>query len=226
MTEEWRELLYSLGFLSSLVFGARFLLQWLDSERKKESVVTPLFWRLSLLGNALLLTHSFIQMQLPVFLIQLCNALISWRNLNLMERKIPLKAFLTRGFGFALFGLALYFSQFIWFAAEGPLFRLPASPWQDPSHPPLSLLWHLFGLGGMVLFNSRFWVQWWFAEKEGKSILGAAFWWISLIGDACCIVYFAKINDPVNLVGPALGLIPYVRNLMLISRARSSRQTT
>lgn len=222
MTEEWRTLLYSLGFLSSLSFGARFLYQWLDSERKKQSVVTPLFWRLSLLGNTLLLTHSLIQMQLPVFLVQLCNAIISWRNLNLMESPIPFRFFLRRAVFFAAGALLLYFSQAFWLSPDMPLFRIPTTPWQDPSTDRLPLLWHIFGMGALTLFNSRFWVQWWFAEKEGKSSLGPAFWWISLVGDLFCILYFAKIKDPVNLVGPALGLIPYLRNLMLLSRTRQT----
>lgn len=226
MIEDWRALLYNLGFLSSLVFGARFLYQWLDSERKKQSVVTPLFWRLSLLGNCLLLTHALIQMQLHVFLIQLCNALISWRNLNLMREKIPLRNFLQRAALCLILGLALYFSQIAWLGFDIPLFRIPANPWQTLPDEPISWLWHLFGMGGLLLFNSRFWVQWWFAEKDQKSSLGPAFWWISLVGDGCCLIYFAKISDPVNLIGPALGLIPYLRNLMLISRRRSSQQTT
>ena len=226
MTEDWRAVLYNLGFLSSLVFGARFLFQWLDSERKKQSVVTPLFWRLSLLGNCLLLTHSFVQMQLHVYLIQLCNALISWRNLNLMRVKIPLRTFLVGAACFFILGLALYFSQFIWLGSDAPLFRIPTNHWQTLPEKPISWLWHLFGIGGMLLFNSRFWVQWWFAEKTEQSSLGATFWWISLIGDGCCILYFAKISDPVNLIGPALGLIPYLRNLMLISRQKSPQHTT
>lgn len=226
MTEDWRALLYSLGFLSSLVFGARFLVQWLDSERKKQSVVTPFFWRLSLLGNCLLLSHVFIQMQLHVFLIQLFNALISWRNLNLMGEKIPLKSFLARGGGVLCLGLMVYFSQYAWLGQDAPFFRIPANPWQHSPGQSIPWPWHLFGMAGLLLFNSRFWVQWWSAEKDGKSTLGPAFWWISLIGDGCCLLYFAKISDPVNLIGPALGLIPYLRNLMLISRSRSSEQTT
>ena len=225
MTEEWRLLLYNLGFLSSLVFGGRFLFQWLDSERKKESVVTPFFWKLSLLGNCLLLSHAFVQMQFHVYLIQLFNALISWRNLNLMGEKIPLRTFLKRGAGILVFGVCFYFLQYAVAGTAYPLFRIPANPWQSLPEQ-VSIFWHIFGLLGLLLFNSRFWVQWWSAERDGKSYLGASFWWLSLIGDACCLVYFAKISDPVNLIGPALGLIPYLRNLMLISRSRSSRQTT
>lgn len=34
MNEALRELLYPLGFISSLAFTARFLIQWMESEKK------------------------------------------------------------------------------------------------------------------------------------------------------------------------------------------------
>ena len=137
MNESWRTLLYSLGFLSSLGFGARFLVQWLDSERKGKSVVTPLFWRLSLLGNLLLMTHAFIQVQFHVFLIQVCNAVISWRNLNLMqppEKQITLKKTLQLlGFSLSLLsaGFLLHYASIP--DPEIPLFRIPINPWNPRS---------------------------------------------------------------------------------------------
>ncbi len=85
MIESWREQLYFLGFLSSLAFGGRFLLQWMSSEIKQQSVVPTAFWYLSLIGNLLLLTHSFLQIQFHVVIVQTCNAVISWRNLNLLK---------------------------------------------------------------------------------------------------------------------------------------------
>jgi lipid-A-disaccharide synthase len=69
---------------------------------------------------------------------------------------------------------------------------------------------------GLALFSTRFWIQWWCAEQEKKSYLSGSFWWISLIGESLCLIYFLKIHDPVNSIGPAFGLIPYIRNLMLI----------
>jgi lipid-A-disaccharide synthase len=49
--------------------------------------------------------------------------------------------------------------------------------------------------------------------------LGAQFWWLSLVGDLMTLAYFTQIYDPVNIVGPALGLIPYIRNLMLLRQS-------
>ena len=85
MIESYRELLYPLGFLSSMMFGIRVLMQWVNSEMQRKSVVTKGFWKVSLLGNILLMLHSFIQVQFHVCIVQACNAVISWRNLNLMK---------------------------------------------------------------------------------------------------------------------------------------------
>src|SRR5262245_49448036 len=85
--DTWREILYPLGYLSAFAFTARFLVQWINSELQQKSVVTRAFWRLSLLGNLLLMIHTFLQLQYHVCIVQACNAIISWRNLNLMESK-------------------------------------------------------------------------------------------------------------------------------------------
>jgi len=225
MTDQWRALLYYVGFLSSLAFGARFLVQWIGSERQKRSVVTPLFWKLSLLGNITLLSHSFIQMQLHVFLVQTGNAVISWRNLNLMQPPTKQASFRTTLrilIGAILLGTCLYLLQYAFLGEPGPLFRIPITPWNTSQDSETSPLWHVLGFTGLILFNSRFWVQWWGAELQHQSYLGPAFWWLSLIGDTLCLAYFARLGDPVNLVGPLFGLIPYIRNLMLLKKTKQT----
>lgn len=224
MIENWRALLYPLGFLSALLFGARFLLQWLQSEIHKKSIVTPAFWKLSLTGNVMLFLHSFIQMQFHVCIIQVINGVISWRNLNLMQPSslsiqkrsvIVLMASLLAGTCLAFFlqGFYIHDNGSVWF-------RIPDNS-LNSAPMPIGALWHIFGFIGLVLFNSRFWIQWWHAEKTHVSMLNRSFWWISLIGALCSIAYFTYIQDPVNLVGPAIGIIPYVRNLMLLSGERT-----
>ena len=50
----------AVGFLGQAFFTARFLVQWLASEKKRDSVVPVAFWWLSLLGGiALLLVCDF-----------------------------------------------------------------------------------------------------------------------------------------------------------------------
>lgn len=216
--DNWREILYPLGFLSSLAFGSRVLLQWIQSEIKKESVVSKGFWQLSLSGNLLLMVHALIQLQFHVCVVQACNAVISWRNINLMNsRQAKLKTVIWLLLGAIALTTATFILQgYLFFDGAISWFRIPLTPWTQNAHLEVAPFWHVIGFVGIVLFASRFWVQWWDAERHKKSRLGSAFWWISLVGDLFCLFYFAQIQDPVNLVGPALGLIPYIRNLVLI----------
>jgi len=225
MTDDWRLFLYNIGFLSSLAFGGRILLQWVISERSKESVVPKAFWQLSFCGNVLLMVHSLIQVQFHVFIIQTGNALISWRNLNLL--KTPGQQASPKNVIFALISAlsvsaALFFIMNIYgHSGATTWFRDPSNIWFSPIGRPVSMAWHICGCVGLILFSSRFWIQWWCAEKQKTSYLGPLFWWISLVGDLLMLVYFARIKDPVNLIGPIFGLIPYIRNLMLIYKNKA-----
>ncbi len=220
--DAWREFLYPLGFISSLIFGTRILVQWISSEVNKASIVSKLFWQLSLFGNLFLALHSLIQVQYHVFIIQASNAVISWRNLNLMgpvysKAKFQNVLFIlatTLITSTALF-LMLNNLSFVDFSSW---FRTPSS-FLTSSQRVIPFAWHIVGMIGLICFSSRFWIQWINSERQMKSVLSASFWWISLIGDLLILVYFAKIKDPVNLIGPAFGLIPYIRNLMLIKKS-------
>lgn len=227
MIDQWREWLYPLGFLSAVAFSSRMLLQWLTSEIKGRSVVMPAFWKLSLCGNILLALHSLIQVQFHVCLIQVCNAIISWRNLNLMQ--LPGQQITTRRTVELLITgilsvLAIFWlNGYLFLENTEAWFRIPSTPWQTNSGLQIGFGWHILGFLGLALFSSRFWIQWWCAEQRKASYLSGSFWWISLIGESLCLVYFLKIHDPVNSIGPAFGLIPYIRNLMLIYKRQPSQ---
>ena len=57
-----------LGILAQLLFFARFIVQWLTSERRGESVIPPAFWYFSLGGGVLLLAYSIAKRD-PVFIL-------------------------------------------------------------------------------------------------------------------------------------------------------------
>jgi lipid-A-disaccharide synthase-like uncharacterized protein len=215
MTESLQIALYPLGFLSSIFFGARFLIQWLESEKAGCSSVSLTFWCLSLLGNIALALHSLVQMQAHVLVIQIINGALSLRNINLMgPNPWPFKKM-----AMAL-SLILMITLLVLFFLGGSFFRVPVAPWsRDDGGGSVSLMWHIVGTIGLILFSSRFFIQWILAEIRGRSFLGKTFWWTSLVGDILCLVYFARLGDSVNAIGPIFGLVPYIRNLMLIRRA-------
>lgn len=219
--EEWRIYLYPLGFLSAILFGVRFIIQWIQSEIIGKSVVNKTFWQISLLGNLILLFHSFIQIQYHVCLVQGLNAVISWRNINLLQSDHPVsfKKVIERLVMTPFIISLLFFLQDYYLGNESfNWFRTPGTPWNPLGASDVYPLWHAIGFLGVILFSSRFWIQWWEAEKTFSSQLLPSFWWISLAGACLTLTYSLRIHDLVNAVGPILGLVPYIRNLMLIKR--------
>lgn len=70
-----------IGFLGQALFSARFLIQWLASERAKQSVMPVLFWYFSIFGGTTLFMYA-LHKQDPVFIVgQGFGLLIYARNL-------------------------------------------------------------------------------------------------------------------------------------------------
>jgi lipid-A-disaccharide synthase-like uncharacterized protein len=76
----------ALGFAGQALFTARFLIQWIASERAKRSVIPVAFWYFSLGGSLLLLLYA-IHRRDPVFILgQTMGNVIYARNLVLIGR--------------------------------------------------------------------------------------------------------------------------------------------
>ncbi len=76
-----------IGFAGQIVFSARFLWQWLASEKAKKSVVPIAFWWLSIGGAALLLAYAIYRKD-PVFIVgQLFGFVVYTRNLWFIFRE-------------------------------------------------------------------------------------------------------------------------------------------
>lgn len=216
--EDWRIwLYYPLGLLPAIFFGLRLGVQWWLSEKAGRSHVTPFFWRLSIAGNFLMCLHYVVQLQYPFAVFQAMTGVLAWRNLDLMRSSSPMGikkvvalllvcAWIVTG----LFYLsALYEGDWQWM-------RVPVKGQGETLLTSLSWSWGALGLVGGALFASRFWVQWWLAEKNKKSDLGQSFWWISLIGSVSLLVYFSRIQDYVSLLNQGSGCFIYLRNLFLL----------
>ncbi len=77
----------ALGFFAQLLFSARFLIQWIASERAGKSVIPLLFWYFSIAGAGLLLIYSIYRKD-PVFILgQSTGIFIYTRNLYLIRRE-------------------------------------------------------------------------------------------------------------------------------------------
>ncbi len=76
-----------IGFTAQLLFSARFLVQWIASERAQKSVVPIVFWYFSIAGGGLLLGYAIWRRD-PVFILgQSAGLIVYFRNLHLILKE-------------------------------------------------------------------------------------------------------------------------------------------
>ncbi len=81
-------------------------------------------------------------------------------------------------------------------------------------------IWLAVGFLGQIFFASRFLVQWLVSERQKKSVMPLAFWFLSIGGGLTLLTYAIYRKDPVFIVGQSFGLFVYLRNLQMIARER------
>ena len=86
---DWSDSTYWLAFglLGQTAFGARFLVQWIASERAGRSYVPKAFWYLSIVGSLILLIYAIHRKELVFTLAYLPNCVVYVRNLMLLEKR-------------------------------------------------------------------------------------------------------------------------------------------
>jgi lipid-A-disaccharide synthase-like uncharacterized protein len=204
----WSDLIWmAVGFSAQGFFSARFLLQWLLSERARRSLMPVHFWYFSLLGSVLLMAYAIHRRDPVITTGQVVGLGIYLRNLQFIHfqrlnivRHAWFWLWLLLGVGAAVSGYYL-----------GP----------DSATRPLILagFWTLFGFVGQALFTGRFVVQWLHTEKQKRSVMPRAFWYLSIIGSLMLFAYATAVVDPVIMLGQSLGLVIYMRNLILLQRS-------
>ena len=76
--------------------------------------------------------------------------------------------------------------------------------------------WLILGFTGQFFFSLRFLVQWISSEKRKESHIPEVFWYFSLLGGVILLIYAIYKKDPVFILGQGMGVLVYLRNLMLI----------
>jgi lipid-A-disaccharide synthase-like uncharacterized protein len=74
-----------IGLAGQLMFTARFIVQWLASERAGRSVVPVAFWYFSIIGGAIVLAYGLYKRDPVIILGQLPGVVIYSRNLWLIH---------------------------------------------------------------------------------------------------------------------------------------------
>ena len=76
-----------IGFLGQGIFASRFVIQWIYSEKKGESMIPIHFWYLSIFGGLGLLAYAIFRKDPVIITGQLFGIFIYARNLILIYKK-------------------------------------------------------------------------------------------------------------------------------------------
>lgn len=80
------DLIKAIGLAGQAIFGSRFFVQWLASERAGRSVIPVVFWYISILGGVLTLIYAVYRHD-PVFILaQVGGLAVYGRNLAFVYR--------------------------------------------------------------------------------------------------------------------------------------------
>lgn len=194
------------GFAGQALFTARVLLQWLASERAGRVVIPRSYWALSLAASLLLLAYAGARGDAVLAAGPLLSAAVFARNLMLPREDDPALAAALEPR--ARLALALLLAALLAVAVAGSkVVRLDA---------PAG--WLAVGVLGQALWLSRNLVQWWIAERLGRSTLPPSYFATSLAGGLLLLAYACWRRDPVFALAYVLAPIPYARSLALAWR--------
>jgi lipid-A-disaccharide synthase-like uncharacterized protein len=83
--------------------------------------------------------------------------------------------------------------------------------------------WLAFGIVAQLLFTARFIVQWIASERAGRSVMPMAFWMFSIVGGMMTLVYGLVKREPIIIMGQALAVGIYLRNVALVLKERTAK---
>lgn len=197
-------LIYTLGFVSQILFFTRTIAQWFKSEQEGEVISPVIYWQISLGGSILMLTYGILRNDFAIVLGQFIVYGIYIRNLQLKDAWRLMHP-VAKGMvvvvplfylGWLLFGSTYNFRSILY----------------NEDVPLLLLLW---GAAGQIIFTFRFIYQWIYSENRKDSVLPLGFWIISTIGSLMIFTYAIYRLDPVLFAAHSLGLFIYIRNILL-----------
>lgn len=84
-----------------------------------------------------------------------------------------------------------------------------------------NFIWQAIGIIGAIIFFGRFYIQWIWSEKLGRSVIPIVFWYMSSIGSILLLGYGVYILSPVGVVSYGFNLLVYARNLIHIWRKQN-----
>lgn len=178
-------LLLTWGTIGQLIFTSRFVVQWLYSEKLKESAFPVSFWYISITGAVMVAVYAVLRQDAVLFIGQAFGLLAYSRNVFLhfkpyFDRKISLVSKFEKYRFPALmifFGMVLYFNLGNWEVTESSEARYAQIPKEmidsgDYIHPTLMGIYHYhkppmtywitvaaYKLFGVSSWSARFFLQ-------------------------------------------------------------------
>ncbi|MDL5514538.1 lipid-A-disaccharide synthase N-terminal domain-containing protein [Arenibacter sp. M-2] len=198
-------MVYAIGFIAQILFSSRMVVQWVLSEKNKKVLTPRLFWQLSLLASFLLFVYGWLRDDFAIMLGQAITYFIYIRNIQLQGEwtKLP------RAFRVFLW---VFPAIIIVYGYNNNAYDL-RNFFQNENIPTWLLL---LGSIAQVIFTFRFIYQWIYSEKKKTSSLPFGFWLLSLVGASLILTYAIFRKDPVLFAGHSLGMIVYLRNLIIL----------
>jgi len=203
-------LIYAIGFFAQILFSGRMIIQWVLSEKNKKVIAPSLFWQLSLLASFLLFVYGWLRDDFAIMLGQTLTYFIYIRNLQLQDEWVKLPRF------FRIF-LWIFPILIIVYGYNNNEYDI--NDFLKNEAIPAWLI--LLGSIAQIIFTFRFVYQWIYSEKKKESSLPLGFWLLSITGSSLIFVYAIIRQDPVLLVGHLLGLIVYLRNVLILKNLPS-----
>jgi len=204
------------GTLGALIFYGRFYVQWFASERAGRSVMPILFWYMSCLGSVLLMVFAVATRSPLGALSQNFNLVPYGRNLLHIWREegtlTPLRRRLVNGVMVIVGVVAVCLLAYVWIGEHAHLQK-------QPDHVAREVwIWLAVGAVGQMLFAARFLVQWLATERQRRSVVPPAFWYLSLAAALLQTpVYFHRREWEFG-IGMLATIVIYLRNIWLLRR--------
>jgi lipid-A-disaccharide synthase-like uncharacterized protein len=73
-----------------------------------------------------------------------------------------------------------------------------------------------------LAFFSRFLIQWLVSERQHRSVVPMAFWYLSILGSIILLIYAIHRKDPIFTLAYTPNAVVYFRNIVL--RRREEQQ--
>ena len=200
-------LIYGIGLLAQLLFSSRLLHQWIVSEKANKVITPVLFWTLSLVASFLLFIYGYLRDDITIMLGQVLSYFIYIRNLQLQGQwtKVPLVLRIS----FLVTPLMV-----IYYLFNNNVIDIQ-NLMSDATMPRWCLI---LGLVAQFIFSTRFIYQWIKSEQQKESYFPLGFWVLSAVGSLLILIYAVIRRDPILFLGHIVGIVAYVRNIMLYKK--------